>query len=141
MQHVKYFRKNNKFNIKMEDLDSLNESPPQLSNLILEIFCKTIHECFLAMMLNNNLHLQGTHFSWILENAAGDGTVYNKKFTVISKFLSTQFLFFHNKMQTRHFSPHGHNKYELDPRYFCCFTWVWNNKGSILLLLSIYIFL
>lgn len=64
MQHVKYFRKNNKFNIKMEDLDSLNESPPQLSNLILEIFCKTIHECFLAMMLNNNLHLQGTHFSW-----------------------------------------------------------------------------
>lgn len=28
MQHVKYFRKNNKFNIKMEDLDSLNESPP-----------------------------------------------------------------------------------------------------------------
>lgn len=29
MQHVvKYFRKNNKFNIKMEDLDSLNEPPP-----------------------------------------------------------------------------------------------------------------
>lgn len=29
-----------------------------------------------------------------LENAAGDCTVYNKKFTVISKFLSIQFFFF-----------------------------------------------